>query len=59
MNVTSILSAMRPGQLDDYAARADEDAENGVPGAVERGELAASAARGMKRPLAAEPKGAA
>ena len=59
-NVTSILSAMPPGRLDEYLDRADEDAAEGVPGAVDRGEIAVTEITRRKCPQAPfVPKGAA
>jgi hypothetical protein len=60
VNVTSILSAMRPSQLDDYLYRADTDAAEGIPGAVDRGEIAVTEITRRKCPQAPfVPNGAA
>jgi hypothetical protein len=58
--VTSILSAMSPSRLDDYLDRADTDAAEGVPGAIDRGEIAVTEITRRRRPQARfVPKGAA
>ena len=57
--VTSILSAMPPRRLDEYLDRADEDAAQGVPGAIDRGEVAVTEIVRRKRPQFQAPKGAA